>query len=187
MSEKQETVVEGEKVEKAPEQSAETQKDDKPIMVPKTRMDEIIAQRDEARAKVSAVEKSQKDAQAAALAEQGKYKELYEKQVTEAEKAQANLAQIKQESLQKEIAQTAGYPLMWDRISGDTQEALEADMAKLVEAFPQLAAPNINGGTSSGQRATAGGKGVERSDAERKRIAGMFNVPWEDVPKLEVV
>ena len=179
---KKEEAGEGKEKEKTPDKSAETKKADTP-MIPKSRLDEIIKQRDEARAEVKATEKSQKDAQSAALAEQGKYKELYEQQVLEAEKAQAQVTSMQADSLKRDVASKAGHPQMWDRIEGKSQEELEVDMARLIEAFPKAQAPNIDAGTSSGKRTAEKSTKIKMSPAEREYLAGILNVQVEHLPQ----
>ena len=179
---KEDKAGEGKETETTPDQSAGTKKTEIP-MIPKTRLDEIIVQRDTARAKVKAAEKAQSDARAAALTEQGKYKELYETQVQEAEKAQAQVESMQDESLRRDVATKAGHPQMWDRIVGKSQEELEADMVTLIEAFPKVQAPNIDAGTSSGKRTADKNSKIQMSTAEREYLAGILGVSVEHLPQ----
>ena len=172
-----EVVDEGKVTEQAPEKSAETQKSDNELTIPKSRLDEVIAQRDEARKKVETAEHAQTKATKDALAEQGKFKELYENQLEEAEKARAELDTIRVESVKRDVATNAGYPLFWDRITGETQNELEADMAKLVEVLPKVRAPNIDGGTKSGNRSADNSKPEDKTDAEKLYLANVLGVP----------
>ena len=170
--------------EETPEQSAATQKPDK--TVPYDRFAQVIAERDEAKARVDAAEKKQKEVQAAILAEQGEYKALYEAQVAEAEKAQSELQNIRAEALKRDAATRAGIPQLWDRIQGQTLEELEADAARLVGALPPSQAPNIDAGTSSGNRSTDVKTKKKMTAAERTYRAGILGVLPQHLPDEEI-
>ena len=178
MTEKVDSVVEEGKEKAEPVVTTEVAKE---LQIPKARLDEVISQRDEARASLEAAAQAQKDAEANALAEQGKYKELYEVQVKEAEKAQHAVTQMQEEALKRDVATKAGHPQMWDRIFGGSQNELEADMAKLVEAFPKAKAPNIDAGTGSGKR-TAEQTEIEMTTEQKTYLAGVLGVSVEHLP-----
>ena len=95
----------------------------------------------EAEATIAAAEKVKADMEAAALTEQGKYKELYEKAQADAQAATDRLAQMERDQQRRDAAQAAGIPQLWQRLQGDTAEALAED-AKALAAMMQ---PATNG------------------------------------------
>lgn len=97
-----------------------------------------------AESKLTAAEKAQSDAEAAALAEQGRYKELFEKAQAEAQEATAKLAQMERDQQRREAAQAAGIPQLWQRLQGETAEELAAD-AQALAAMMQAAQPAQGG------------------------------------------
>lgn len=97
----------------------------------------------EAEGKLIDAEKAQADAEAKRLAEQGEYKALYEKAQADAQAAAARLAQVEHDQQRRDAAQAAGIPQLWQRLQGDTPEALAED-AKALAAMMQPAQP-VNG------------------------------------------
>ena len=98
----------------------------------------------EAVGRLTASEKAQADAEAARLAEQGEYKALYEKAQAEAQAAADRLAQMERDQQRRDAAQAAGIPQLWERLKGDTAEALAED-AQALAAMMQATAPPANG------------------------------------------
>ena len=98
----------------------------------------------EAEGKLTASEKAQADAEAARLAEQGEYKALYEKAQAEAQAAADRLDQMERDQQRRDAAQAAGIPQLWERLKGDTAEALAED-AQALAAMMQATAPPANG------------------------------------------
>ena len=98
----------------------------------------------EAEGRLTASEKAQADAEAARLAEQGEYKALYEKAQAEAQAAADRLAQMERDQQRRDAAQAAGIPQLWERLKGDTAEALAED-AQALAAMMQATAPPANG------------------------------------------
>lgn len=94
----------------------------------------------DAEARIAAAEKDKADAEAKRLAEQGEYKALYEKAVAEAQAAADRLALVERDAMRKDAAQAAGIPALWQRLQGDTAEALAEDAAALA-ALMQPAQP----------------------------------------------
>lgn len=77
--------------------SSATQDDKKTEnMIPKSRLDEVIAQRDAAQKKAEALEKAQQDAEKKRLEEANQYKELYEKAQTELTGLKPKAAQVEE-------------------------------------------------------------------------------------------
>jgi hypothetical protein len=154
---------------------------EKPIMIPKSRFDEKIAEAARLQAIIDKQTADQEAAQAAALAEQGKYKELWEKAKSEADKNAAALLGLQRDSMRREIATKAGYPTLWNRISGETEDELEADMQTLVGAIPKAAPPDISGGTGSGKRSTDKEE-QKMTEAERTYLANVLGVKVDYLP-----
>jgi hypothetical protein len=94
----------------------------------------------EVEGKLSAADKAKADAEAASLVEQGKYKELYEKAQADAQANADKLARMELDQQRRDAAQVAGIPQLWQRLQGDTAEALAED-AKALAAMMQPAQP----------------------------------------------
>lgn len=94
----------------------------------------------DAEARLEAADKARADAEAASLAEQGKYKELYEKAQAETQAAAARLAQMEHDQQRRDAAQAAGIAPLWQRLQGSTPEELAED-AKALAAMMQPAQP----------------------------------------------
>lgn len=117
----------------------------------------------------SQTEEAKKAAEAVALAEQGKFKDLYEK-------AQAELAAKAAEVKQMQIAQLRTVaatkhnlpPALVERLRGETAEEIEADAKALLAALPKAQHVNIN--SSAGQSLTG------LNDAQRAEIAAKYGV-----------
>lgn len=135
----------------AAQQSAQSATADKTFT--QADVDRIVKQRLE-RAESKAQEVAQKaaaDAEAKALAEQGKFKELYEKLQADNAAATQRIKDMEMTSLRRDVASKLGLPAgLADRLRGDTAEALEADAKALLEAMPKAAAPNINASAGAG-------------------------------------
>lgn len=88
------------------------------------------------------------DAEAKAMAEQGKYRELYEKQQAELTAKEQRIKAMELDSLRRSVASRLGLPdPLIDRLRGETVEEIENDAKALVAAMPKPAAPNINSTT----------------------------------------
>lgn len=130
----------------------------------------------QALAELEELRKAQAAAQQAALAEQGKFQELYEAEVkarAELEKQAAALNdRIRAQelaALRQRVANEKGVPAaLAERLIGDTEEEIAADAEKLVAAMPRPGAPSLNGGERGA------GKGL--STAEARMIAGRLGV-----------
>lgn len=88
-------------------------------MIPKSRLDEVIAQRDAAQRKAEALEKAQQDAEKKRLEEASEYKKLYETTQTELSSLKPKAEQV--EAYEKTL-----------------QEILEAQVAELPEEFKDI-------------------------------------------------
>ena len=126
---------------------------------------------------LTALKAAQATAAHTALAERGKYQELYEaeqKRAADLEKQAAALNdRIRAQelaALRQRIANDKRLPLaLADRLQGETAEEIAADADKLLEALPRPSAPSLNGG----ERGAPGG-GL--STAEAQQIASRFNI-----------
>jgi hypothetical protein len=145
------------------------------LTVPKARLDEVIAERNALKAEKQAAQDAIQAAEEAKKLEQGKYQELYEKAQADAEKAANELAKLQSDALKRNVATEGGYPGLWDRISGATEEELKADLDILVGAFPTQKTPNIDAGTGSGARSGEQQK-EQMSEARKKELAALLGV-----------
>ena len=138
-------------------------------------VDRIIAKRMEraqSKAELDA-EKATKVAEAKALAEQGKYQQLYEAAKAEAEQAKAEAAKVHTDALRARIARTVGLPESWaDRLRGDDEDAITADAKSMLRDMPKPAAPNINASTGNGAAPKAG----QPSEQEKTELAAIYGV-----------
>lgn len=111
------------------------------------------------------VAKAAADAEAKALAEQGKFKELYEKLQADLQDRESKLAAMERRQLAASVAGKVGLPAtLADRLQGSTPEEMEADARAILEALPKPAAPNIN--ASQGTNAPREGQMTEDRRAE---------------------
>ena len=187
MSEQQEKQPEAGKGEEAPP-SADSKKADKgkqEIQVPKSRLDEVIAERNALQAEKKTAQDALTAAADAKKLEQGKYQELYEKAQADAEKAANELAKLQSDALKRNVATEVGYPGLWDRISGTTEDELKLDLANLVKAFPTPKTPNIDAGTGSGARSGEQQKET-MSDARKKEVATLLGVNPDYMPDTPI-
>lgn len=121
-------------------------------LIPKSRFDQV---NDELKKLKAAQEKAEKERQAAerkSLEEQNQYKELYEKALAGQAAAETRAAAVAHDALRQRIANTAGQPDLWDRLRGETEEELKADMEALLKLIPKPTAPTLNGGAGGGDR-----------------------------------
>ena len=122
--------------------------------------------------------KSAESAEAASLAEQGKFKELYEKAEAARIAAETSTAQVVRERLVERIAAEYKLPAgMHNRLRGDSEEELRLDAAEvaglMVIPDPPAAkpvTPNLDPNSSGG--VVAG----EMSDARIAEVKRMFRM-----------
>ena len=182
--ENKEVVEEGKKQEEGTSgaASAETKNAEK-LTIPKDRFDSVNEERKSALARVKELESKEESDAKDALAKQGKFEELYKEQLGEAEKARAELATIRHDSIRRDIATDAGFPQFWNRIQGDDKESLKADMDALAAAMPKAKAPDIDAKTKSGKRTSEGEDGAGKmSKTKRAYYASMLNVSEANLP-----
>lgn len=78
-------------------------------------------------------ERAKEAAEAAALAEQGKYKELYEKAQTDAQAAAERVRKMELDALRSTVGRKVGLPdALHGRLQGEDEAALEADAQSLL-------------------------------------------------------
>lgn len=121
-------------------------------MIPLSRFNEINNQLKKMKAEQEKAAKAAAEAERKSLEEQNNFKALYEKAETARREAEAKAAQLAHDSARQRIANEAGQPSLWDRLRGETEEELKADMDALLKLIPKPAAPSLNGGAGGGDR-----------------------------------
>lgn len=144
-------------------------------MIPKTRFDEVNKELRQLKAQLDRAAKDREAAEQAALAEQGKYRELYEKEKAEREAALKRALELEHNDLRRQVATAAGHPNLWSRINGETKDELEADMKALMDAMPRPQAPDLNGGAGAGSR----GSQSQLTDSQLREMAAVYGVSYE--------
>ena len=120
-----------------------------------------------------AAKRAAADAEAKVLAEQGKYKELFERQQAELDATRAQAKALELAALKRDVAAEVGLPpALAARLQGDDAEALKADAAALLAAMPKPAPPNLN----SAPGASNGGGRTVPSDTEIEHMAARLGV-----------
>lgn len=120
-----------------------------------------------AREKVAADEKAKHEAET--MAKNAEWEKLAKQREDELAKLQADIKARDLRDKRRAIGQKAGLPdAIADRLTGETDEELEADAKAILEALPKGALPKVSA-TNPGQNA----RGQGESDAERrKRLFG---------------
>ena len=146
-------------------------------------VDRIVAERLERERKKqqTAIDKAKADAEAAALAEQGKYKELFEKAQAEAKAAAEQLAQMERDQQRRDAAQAAGIPQLWQRLQGETAEALAEDAKALAAMVQPAAGGGRTATTSPTPPAQSGQQDFVRQAIERQQKRATFNDPYAEM------
>lgn len=172
--------VEAEEVqpEGAPAAAEKTEETPDGHMIPKTRFDEVNQKYRELKKQFDDIEKAKAQAEETALAEQGKYKELYEKSAAEMQALKSELEQERFNALRRQIAQDAGHPQLWNRISGDDETALKADMKALLDAMPKAAVASTGGASGSG-----GAPANSNLPMPPEEFAALYGINPKFVPK----
>ena len=138
-------------------------------------LDAIVKERlDRANRKAEeSVKKAQTEAEIKALAEQGKFKELYEKALADAKAAQDKATALELATLKRDIAARVGLPAqLAARLQGDDEAAIEQDAKSLLASLPKPSVPNINSapGSSNGTPALPAGITEEALRAQAVRL-----------------
>lgn len=120
-----------------------------------------------------ALAKAQSDAEAKAMAEQGKFRELYEKAQADLAANQQRIKSMEQDAMRRGVASRLGLPEpLIDRLRGETVDEIEADAKALLAAIPKPAAPNINAASGNGAAPQPG----QLSDVEKAELAAIYGV-----------
>jgi hypothetical protein len=115
-------------------------------------------------------QKAREEAEAKALAEQGKYKELFEKQQADLRTAADRVKALELQTLRNNVATKVGLPAAFvDRLRGETEAEIEADAKSILAIIPKPTAPNINA-NSGGQPAPI----TTDTVIAQKRQSGMY-------------
>lgn len=142
-------------------------------MIPKSRFDEVNNRLKAIEAEAAKAKKAQTDAETQALAEQGKYKELFEKQQADLAAAQADAKTAAAKLLQMKVAGATKLPAAFaELLKGETEEEMTAHAQTLLAAMPKAAAPNINDASGTGGAPGAG----NLDEATKQRVADRFGV-----------
>jgi hypothetical protein len=119
-----------------------------------------------------ATKKATEAAQAQALKEQGEYQKLFEQAQAKLQEVEQRAKALELAGLRRKIADDLKFPVDFlDRVRGETEEEITADMRDFLAKLPKPAAPNINAGNGSGK----GGAGV-LSDEELEQKAARLGV-----------
>ncbi len=167
-----------EEIEQTPEVEApavaeNTEPTDQQHMIPKSRFDEVNNRLKELMTAQEQAAKERQEQERKALEERQEYKALYEQAVAAQTEAEQRAVQLARDNLRQRIANEAGYPKLWARLQGDTEEELKADLETMLAALPKPSAPTLNGGAGSGERKP--GSNVP-STAQIKEMAARLGV-----------
>lgn len=88
----------------------------------------------------AAINKAKADAEAEQALKQGEFQKLYETEKAERARLDGQLRQMEFDQQRRDAAQAAGIPQLWQRLQGDSPEALAED-AKGLAALMQPAQP----------------------------------------------
>lgn len=130
------------------------------------------------KAQLAALEGANNERETAALAEQGKFKDLFEKEKAEREKLAAALEATQAQALRTKVGLAAGLPAaLIERLQGNTEEELNAD-AEALKAILPPPSPPAPGGRQTTTTAVPGGNPGAPTDAElRRELFGGVDVP----------
>ena len=142
-------------------------------MIPKSRFDALNDELKLLKSEQVKASKTQADAERKAAEEQGKFKELYEKALNEAETERTARQELSLATMKKEIARTVGLPAsLAARLQGTDEESLTIDAKAILAELPKPAAPNINSGAGVGAAPVAG----QMSAAQKAELAAIYGV-----------
>jgi hypothetical protein len=147
-----------------------------PLTMTQAELDSLIADRlaRQQRAIDAKTSKERADAEAAQLAEQGKYKELADRAVAEAETLKAQLAARDHADLQREVAAEHKLPAeMAPRLQGSTRDELAADAKGLAKLLTPATPPPPTPGNRPNPRPQAGPDAQDKTEQEM-RASGRY-------------
>ncbi len=111
----------------------------------------------------AAADKARQDAEAVTLAEQGKYKDLYEQAEAARKQAEGQVATAARALLIARLATAANLPgELWSRVQGEDEDAIKADIAALA-ALVKSATPAPGTGNNPARNG--------QPNAEQERLA----------------
>ncbi len=144
-------------------------------MVPRARLNEVLAELKALKGAAEKAAKAQAEAERRALEEQSRFKELYEAELSKVQAAEAKAQQLEHDALRRSVATEAGYPGLWNRISGADADELMADLKTLLQGLPdnKKPAPVLDGGAGSAARK---GEPVPASEDQMRAYAARFGL-----------
>lgn len=175
----QEPVAE-EQPEAASAETKNTAGEDDP-RIPKSRFDQVNEERKKLKKELDDLRRAQAELEEQAQAEQGKYRDLYEKTKAKLKEQEGAFSALEFDIVRREVAAEAGYPALWSRLQGGNREELEADLGKLLEAMPRPSAPSLNGAAGTGERKAPADQ-ITLED--KKEFAAVMGLRVEDIPEL---
>jgi hypothetical protein len=145
-----------------------------------TELDAIVTERLQ-RAQRKAEEQTAKaktEAERKAAEEQGQYQKLAESLKAELEQERQERQKTERKVLVRKVADELKFPVDFlDRVRGESEEEITADMRDFIAKLPKPAAPNINAGDASAASPKLPG-GI--TDASLKEQAVRLGVKFED-------
>jgi hypothetical protein len=108
-----------------------------------------------------------------AAEEQGKFKELYEKELAKREEAEAEVKQLALDALKSKVASEVGLPQqLASRLAGETEDEIKADAQAVLAALPKHTLDNDAGRGTGGP----GTQTPQMSEEEIKEFAARMGV-----------
>lgn len=150
--------------------NAETQAEP---MIPKSRLDEVLNKLKTFESDKAKADKAAQDAETKRLADEGKYKELFEKQQADLLAAQSEAKSTAIKLLQREVAAETNLPTaLADRLRGESKDEMLADAKAILSALPKPTVPNINPNSGAGGAPVVG----QMSEIEKNELAARLGV-----------
>jgi hypothetical protein len=154
--------------------------DSQGLVIPKERFDAVNKRMKDAETRLQKFERDQEEAERKRREEEGQYKELYGELQVEREKLQAQIKQSEVDSLRMRVANQKGYPMLWGRLSGETEEEIESDLESLLGSMPRPQAPSLDGGAGGGDRGRDQVKPI--TEDQKNRLSGRFGINPKYIP-----
>jgi hypothetical protein len=124
-----------------------------------------------------AADKANEEAVRKAAEEQGKFKELYELEMSKTQAAEARAKAAELASIKARIGAKLNLPAeLLDRLRGETEEDIEADAKTLLAVIPKPAAITAN---DAGQGIGGSAPALQKSDEEIREMAARYGVSFE--------
>ena len=157
-------------------------------MIPKSRLDEVLAKQHTAEAELLKLREDQAQREQAALAEQGKWKELAEARALELKENASKLAGL--DSIQETLKETLTSALK--ELSEDARKLVPTELnveqqlkwvATNRAILKKSAAPTLGGNGRTG--GTGGGSSTPELTDEQKQMAKKFGMTLEDYAQYD--